>query len=74
MGDDIKLSQQELDEIKDNERFKERTTLTLKYLTECVKDIRGLRTQVMIQWWFIAGITLSVIGSAFWVIRAGMQS
>lgn len=34
-----------------------------------LRRLKGITTQVKIQWWFIGGVYLSIIGMALWVIR-----
>ena len=34
--------------------------------------LKGMRTQLKIQWWWIAGISVAILGTAFWVIRTGV--
>lgn len=38
-----------------------------------VSKLKGIATQVKIQWWFIAGISFVILGAAFWVIRASVS-
>ena len=61
MEEKIELTQAELEYIKDNERFKERTTVTLKHLCRKMDRLSGIKTHVNIQWFLISGIILSIL-------------
>jgi len=37
-----------------------------------VYRLKGISTQVKIQWWWIGGISLAILGAAFFVIRNGI--
>jgi len=63
----IRLTPQELEEIKDEVRFREKTTLTLKYLSGKVQDVgliredvKSLKTHRVIHWTLILAIFLGV--------------
>ena len=49
MADDITLTPQELEDIRNDERFKERTTLSLKYLSKKVEKVDSLPCDVHAQ-------------------------
>jgi hypothetical protein len=34
-----------------------------------LRRLKGLTTQVKVQWWFIGGVYMGIIGMIFWVIR-----
>ena len=38
-----------------------------------VSRLKGITTQIKIQWWFIGGISFVILGAAFWVIRASVS-
>jgi len=63
----IHLTAQELEEIKDDVRFREKTTLTLKYvkgkiedLDDVKDDVKGLKFQGKVHWVLILAIFLGV--------------
>ena len=75
MADEIKLTHEELEEIKDTITFRTKTTLILKNLKNEVDKLCTLKgniatvtTYQKIQWWFIGGIIMSILGLAFKVI------
>lgn len=81
--DEIKLTPQELEDIKDDIKFKQSTTLFLKSLhkkTDMIEethrtftvDITSLKVHRGIQWWFIGGVSLSLLTMAFVIIRTGL--
>lgn len=76
MEEKIELTQQELEELKDDIKFKTKTTLTLKHvcskldnLNDIPKKMSVLETKVGIQWWFI-GVILIVLGFGVrWMLK-----
>lgn len=37
-----------------------------------IAKFKGIKTQLKIQWWWIGGISLGILGSALWIIRSGI--
>ena len=75
MPDEIILTPQELEDIKDEVRFRAKTTITLKYLTKKVDKLNGLpdrvktlETHKAIQWWIISGILIAIVSAAVKVL------
>lgn len=69
---DFKLSEWELEEIKDDVAFKTKTTLTLKHVLNKLDDLNGIRDEVTslqthrnIHWFLISVIVTGLIGLAF---------
>ena len=79
MVDEIKLTEREIEEIKDEATFRAQTISTLKYLRQKVgqfsdvkDDVRSLKIHRTIQWGFIFSITCGIIATAFWLIRTNI--
>lgn len=75
MADEIKLTAQELEELKNDIQFREKTTLTLKHLCKkfdrfngIIEKVEVLKTQAKIQWWLISVIIVGILSIAFRVI------
>lgn len=73
---EIRLSERELEEIKDDVAYKTKTTLTLKNVLKKLDDLNGVRDDVSslkthrnIHWFFISVIITSLLGLAFAVIK-----
>ena len=70
MASEIRLTKDELEEIKDTVRFREKTTLTLKRLVTKLDDgffdrVERLEVHRTIQWWLITVIIIGIAGVAF---------
>lgn len=66
----VQLTQQELEDIKDNEVFKAKTTETLKHITNELENFQDMRDDVMslknhrtIHWILISGIFLAILST-----------
>ena len=73
---DIRLSERELEEIKDDVAYKTKTTLTLKSVLKKLDDLNGIRGEVEslkthrnIHWFLISVIITSLLGLAFAMIK-----
>ena len=73
----MKLSQQEIDEIRDDTIFKTKTTERLKSIENKLTDLPDLKIKVNnlsihrnIQWFLLSGIITSILGLAFWLVKA----
>ena len=73
---DIRLSERELEEIKDDVAYKTKTTLTLKHVLKKLDDLNGIRDEVTslkahrnIHWFLISVIIASLLGLAFTLIK-----
>ena len=64
----IELTSQELEDIKDDVKFKTMVAIRLKELCDLPKRVEGLAFQSKFQWLLISGIILSFIGVALRVI------
>lgn len=80
--DELKLTTQELDDIKDDIKFRTSTTIFLKTLhtkvdiiennnTVLKTDVSNLKSHKAIQWWFIGGIFITIIMGAIKISMAG---
>lgn len=76
MTHDIKLSERELEEIKDDVVFKTKTTLTLKSVLQKLDDLNGiqddvtsLKTHRNIHWFLISVILTGMFGITFWLMQ-----
>ena len=65
MGDEIKLSHDELEEIKDTIKFRTKVLEALKGLCGVPQKIIIIESQQRVQWWFIAGIIMGILSLAF---------
>ena len=65
MGDEIKLTHDELEEIKDTIKFRTKVLEALKSLAGVPQKILILESQQKVQWWFIAGIIMGILSLAF---------
>jgi len=65
MSEDIKLSHDELEEIKDTIKFRTKVLEALKSLAGVPQKILILESQQKVQWWFIAGIIMGILSLAF---------
>ena len=65
MTDEIKLSHDELEEIKDTIKFRTKVLEALKSLAGVPQKILILESQQKVQWWFIAGIIMGILSLAF---------
>lgn len=73
---DIRLSERELEEIKDDVAYKTRTTLTLKHVLKKLDDLNGIRDEVeslkthrSIHWFLISLIITGLFGLAFAIFK-----
>lgn len=73
---DIRLSERELEEIKDDVAYKTKTTLTLKTVLKKLDELNGIRDEVMslkvhrnIHWFLISVIITGLFGITFWVMQ-----
>ena len=62
----IELTQQELEDIKDEVKFRTMVMMTLKSLKHIPNIVNSLKTQASFQWILLSGIVLSLIGVAIW--------
>lgn len=76
MTHDIKLSERELEEIKDDVVFKTKTTLTLKNVVQKLDDLNGIQDEVAslkahrnIHWFLISMIMTGLFGITFWLMQ-----
>ena len=76
MTHDIKLSERELEEIKDDVVFKTKTTLTLKSVLQKLDDLNGIQEDVTslkahrnIHWFLISVIITGMFGITFWLMQ-----
>jgi len=78
MSNEITLTKDELEEIKDDVRYREKTTLTLKHLCQKIDTMNGtvrkipvINTHIKIHYWLIALIITGIVGSGIlgWVFR-----
>jgi len=76
MTHDIKLSERELEEIKDDVVFKTKTTLTLKNVVQKLDDLNGIQDEVTslkthrnIHWFLISVIITGLFGITFWLMQ-----
>jgi len=83
MVNNITLTPQEHEDLKDTVKFRTKTSLYLKQLVEDFRehcessqpfrdDVKVLKTHRNIQWWFIGGISLSIILAAIYIIKVNM--
>lgn len=73
---EIRLSERELEEIKDDVAYKTRTTLTLKTVLKKLDELSGIHDEVMalkvhrnIHWFLISVIITGMFGITFWVMQ-----
>jgi hypothetical protein len=73
---EIRLSERELEEIKDDVAYKTKTTLTLKSVLKKLDDLNGIRDEVMslkvhrnVHWFLISVIITGMFGITFWVMQ-----
>lgn len=73
---EIKLSEWELEEIKDDVAYKTKTTLTLKHVLSKLDDLNGIKDEVTslkvhrnIHWFLISVIITGLFGITFWVMQ-----
>lgn len=73
---DIRLSERELEEIKDDVAYKTKTTLTLKTVLKKLDELNGIRDEVTslkvhrnIHWFLISIIIAGLFGITFWVLQ-----
>lgn len=76
MTHDIKLSERELEEIKDDVVFKTKTTLTLKNVVQKLDDLNGIQDEVTslkvhrsVHWFLISVILTGLFGITFWLMQ-----
>lgn len=72
----VHLTERELEEIKDDVAFKEKTTLTLKYVVKKLDGLNGIRDEVTslkthrnIHWFLISVIITGLFGITFWLMQ-----
>jgi len=72
----VYLTERELEEIKDDVAFKEKTTLTLKYVVKKLDVLNGIRDEVTslkthrsIHWFLISVIITGLFGITFWLMQ-----
>jgi len=68
MKKNITLTQQEIDEIKDDIKFREKVILQLKQLNGIPKEVWTLKVWAKIQWFFVASIMTGLITLGFKVL------
>lgn len=82
MSEDIRLTPEELAAIKDEVRFRENTTLTLKTILARLEKQNGQIEKLVekttrhdvhinIQYWLLCFILTGIIGFAWFVLRGG---
>jgi hypothetical protein len=72
----VHLTERELEEIKDDVAFKEKTTLTLKYVVKKLDVLNGIRDEITslkthrnIHWFLISVIITGLFGITFWLMQ-----
>ncbi len=68
MNEEIKLTKQELEEIKDTIKFRECVMLKLKQLNNVPKKVLVLETKMIIYAWLIGLIIAGILGLGFRVM------
>ena len=68
MAEEIKLTEQELEELKDTIKFRECVILKLKQLNGIPKEVWTLKVKTNILLTVVCGIVLSILGLAFKVL------
>ncbi len=77
MTNEIRLSEHELEEIKDDVVFKTKTTLTLKHVLQKLDDLNDIHDEVTslkanqkIHWFLISVILTGLFGITFWLMQS----
>ena len=72
MDNEIKLTKQELEDIKDDIKFKVKTTETLKRVFYSLKKLDGIPDKVSnleahrtVQWFILGSLVVVIIGKAY---------
>jgi len=68
MSEEIKLSPQELEELKDTIKFRECVILKLKQLNNVPKKVTILETKMLVYAWLIGVMVAGMLGLAFSVL------